>query len=531
MPSNIKLKLQVVDRVGAMSQIAAVLVEIDLNILAMEVEKSGTDTFVFLDLETGKQSPNQEEIFAALEEIPNILNATAIRTMPQERREKRFQVVLDSISDGILSINEEGELTTINRVARKMLNCSEDDLIGRNLRDLDLPDTSLLNCLEGNTYRNVKRSLTRGTQRHRFLATGRVIRDSRERVVGAVEVLQDMREIRALASAVAQEPQVTFGDMVGQSPALRQAIANAEKIAVTNGIVSILGESGTGKELFASAIHVKSGCRGPFIPVNCAALPDTLLESELFGYVGGAFSGAKKEGRAGLFEAARDGTLFLDEIAEMPAPLQAKMLRVIQDGKLRRIGSNTEITVNTRVITATNRDLEQLVEQKRFREDLYYRINLFPVHIPPLRERLEDIPLLAEHFLFQVNTRLGMQVRQLTEGALAKLRSHRWPGNVRELRNIIERAAILSGSEQISSDSIRFSFELGQTYNSTKGTSGTEPLASQVERLERQIIAEALQCSPSKRQAASLLGMSHTALLKKLKKYQPQVEPKETSGN
>ncbi len=530
MPPNIKLKLQVEDRVGAMARIAAVLADNDLNILFMEVEKSGQATFVFLDLETGSQSLNQQTIFSELEAIPNILSAAAIRTMPQERREKRFQVVLDSISDGILSINEEGELTTINRVARKILDAREEDLIGRKLCDLDLPDTSLLTCLAGKTYRNIKRSLTRGNQRHQYLTTGRVIRDSSERIVGAVEVLQDMREIRELASAVAREPQVTFGDMVGQSPALRQAIAFAEKIAATDGIVSIRGESGTGKELFASAIHVESGCQGPFIPINCAALPENLLESELFGYVGGAFSGARKEGRAGLFEAAGNGTIFLDEIAEMPAALQAKMLRVVQDGKLRRIGSNEEITVNTRVITATNRDLEQLVKQERFREDLYYRINLFPVHIPPLRERRDDIPLLAEHFLFQINSRHEMQTRQLTEGALAKLVSHRWPGNVRELRNVIERAAILSGSEQINSNSIRFSFELGQSC-ADEETGGTEPLASQVERLERQIIAEALESSPSKRQAARRLGMSHTALLKKLKKYHPSTETKGTSGN
>ncbi|MCF6180081.1 MAG: sigma 54-interacting transcriptional regulator, partial [Geopsychrobacter sp.] len=226
----------------------------------------------------------------------------------------------------------------------------------------------------------------------------------------------------------------------------------------------------------------------------------------------------------GLFEAASGGTIFLDEIAEMPVALQAKMLRVIQDGRLRRIGSNDEIRVNARVITATNRDLEQLVRQGGFREDLYYRINLFPVHIPPLRARLDDIPLLAEHFLFQANARLGQHNQQFTESALEKLRRHRWPGNVREFRNVIERAAILSASEQISSDGIHFSFELDQTFNSTEKTSGTEPLATQVERLERQIITEALGNTPSKRQAARLLGMSHTALLKKLKKYQMQAE-------
>lgn len=529
MSSNIKLKFQVVDRVGAMAQIAAALAGNDLNILAMEVEKLGSETFVYLDLEMGPHSPGQETIFAVLEAIPNILSAEAIRTMPQERREKRFKVVLDSVSDGILSINEEGELTTINRVAGKMLGLDDEDLIGRNLRDLDLPDTSLLACLEGRTYRNVKRSLTDGDRRHQYLASGRVIRDSQDRIVGAVEVLQDMKGVREMASAVAGEPQVTFSDMVGQSPALRQAIAFAEKIAPTDGVVSIRGESGTGKELFASAIHVASGCRGPFIPVNCAALPETLLESELFGYVGGAFSGAKKEGRAGLFEAAKNGTIFLDEIAEMPAALQAKMLRVVQDGKLRRVGSNDEISVNARIITATNRDLEQLVRQGSFREDLYYRVNLFPVAVPPLRSRLEDIPLLAEHFLFQVKTRLGLHARELTGEALAKLKGHDWPGNVRELRNVIERAAILSGSEQIGSDSIRFSFELEGTLSNIDGAMHKESLARQVEYLERRLIAEALQCSRSKRQAALLLGMSHTALLKKLKKY--QMGTNGTNGN
>jgi len=196
------------------------------------------------------------------------------------------------------------------------------------------------------------------------------------------------------------------------------------------------------------------------------------------------------------------------------------MLRVIQDGKLRRIGSNEEIRINARVITATNRDLEQLVREGRFREDLFYRINLFPIHIPPLRERREDIPLLAEHFLFQVNARLGLRARRLTGDALAKLLAHHWPGNVRELRNVIERAAILSGSERISSDSIRFSHELGQAESGPLPEAGRQSLAEQVGQLEKRLIAEALRLAPSKRQAARLLGLSHTGLRKKLKKYQ-----------
>jgi transcriptional regulator of aroF, aroG, tyrA and aromatic amino acid transport len=519
---NIKLKLQVVDRVGAMAEITSVLAKLDLNIISMEVEKSTGDTFVFLDLEARQWTPDQDQVIMALQELPNTLRARVIRTMPQERRERRFQVVLDSISDGIIAIDEEGELRVINRVARQMLNIQQHESIGKDLRELKLPDHSLLTCLLGKTYTNSKRNLISGNERYQYLASGKIIRDAQERIVGALEVMQDMKGIRELANAVAGTEQLHFSDMIGRSPAIHDAITFAEKIAATDGIVSIRGESGTGKELFASAIHADSGRSGPFVPVNCAALPENLLESELFGYVGGAFSGAKKDGKPGLFETARNGTIFLDEITEMPFPLQAKMLRVIQEGKIRRIGGNQEIAVDTRIITATNKNLEQLVEEGKFREDLYYRINVFPIHIPPLRERLEDIPLLVEHFLFQVSNRLGKSPQQLTDAALQKLKSHRWPGNVREFRNVIERSAILGGVDTIDVDSILFSFELGQQPDALSRppqTISDEPLARQVELLERRIVAQALKKSKSKRQAAILLGISHTALLKKLKKY------------
>lgn len=531
---NIKLKLQVVDRVGAMAEITSVLAQLDLNIISMEVEKATGDTFVFLDLEARQWTPDQDKVTASLQKLPNTINVRLIRTMPQERRERRFQVVLDSISDGIIAIDEEGEVRVINRVARQMLNIPELEIIGKNQRELNLADNSLQNCLQGKTYTNSKRNLIRGKERYQYLASGKVIRDSKERIVGALEVMQDMKGIRELASVVAETPQLHFSDMIGRSPAIRDAIAFAEKIAATDGIVSIRGESGTGKELFASAIHAESGRTGSFVPVNCAALPEALLESELFGYVGGAFSGAKREGKAGLFETAGEGTIFLDEIAEMPTSLQAKMLRVIQEGKVRRIGGSQEIAVNARIITATNRNLEQQVEKGLFREDLYYRINVFPVHIPPLRERRDDIPLLAEHFLFQVNARLGKQKQTLAAEALGKLLHHPWPGNVREFRNVIERAAVLGGEEQIDANSIMFGGEFGQSMAAASFPtidSDAVSLPKQVERFEQEIIDQALKQSPSKRQAAKRLGISHTALLKKLKKYLQPVATKGTDGN
>ena len=242
----------------------------------------------------------------------------------------------------------------------------------------------------------------------------------------------------------------------------------AQKIAKTDSVVFIRGESGTGKEIFARAIHEASNRKGAFVAVNCAALPESLLESELFGYAGGSFTGARKDGKQGLLEIARGGTIFLDEISEMPMSAQAKMLRVIEEKSVRPVGGAKEIPIDTRIITASNENLEQMVEQKLFREDLYYRINVLPIHIPPLREREDDIRLLAEHFLFQLDFMLEKGKQVLTAGALDKLHRHRWPGNVRELKNVIERAAILCDSEQIDVGFVLFSFEVGQGRGSRK---------------------------------------------------------------
>jgi transcriptional regulator of aroF, aroG, tyrA and aromatic amino acid transport len=296
--------------------------------------------------------------------------------------------------------------------------------------------------------------------------------------------------------------------------------------------VSIRGASGTGKELFARAIHATSELRGPFVPINCAALPEQLLESELFGYVGGAFTGGRREGKPGLFEVAREGTVFLDEIAEMPAGSQAKILRVIQEKQVRRIGGSEEIPIQTRIITATNRNLEQLVGQKNFRQDLYYRINVLPIHIPPLAERIEDVPLLVEHFLFQLAAKLGKPTPEIAGEAMRKLMRHDWPGNVRELKNVVERAAFLAEEDTIGVPCILFSHEIGQGLQKSPEIISFEhnvrfSLKERIDTYEKRIVMETLQASRSIREAARRLGVSHTALLNKLKKWKLK-EPLET---
>ncbi|MFH2129502.1 MAG: sigma 54-interacting transcriptional regulator [bacterium] len=528
MSANLKMKLRVIDRIGVLAALAIPIAECYLNVIAMEVLKEGSEVDVYLEVETSAQTPSQGDITSRLKRIDNILDVSTVQSLPQEMREKRYQVVLDNISDGILSIDEKGSLVLINRMARRMLNLENSDVIGRELGALGINNDSLLACLQGNPYANEPRNIITANKSHRFLATGKEVRDSSDHVVGAVEVMRDMKEVRELANAVAVDHQPTFNDIIGTSRAMTDVIALALKIADTDGIVSIRGDSGTGKELFAHAIHVKSGRKGRFVPVNCAALPENLLESELFGYVGGSFSGARKSGKAGLFETARDGTIFLDEIGDVPPAIQAKMLRVIQQGMVRRIGGSQEIQVNARVLTATNKNLELMVANQEFREDLYYRINVFPIHIPPLRSRREDIIPLAEHFLFRISSRLGRKVPQLTRAAVEKLCRHDWPGNAREVANVIERAIILGGEGLIDDSAIHFSTTIGQLAPHEtvvpEITAGPISLSELLNRYEKSILTEILQLSPSIRQAARKLGISHTALQYKIKKLDIKTE-------
>ena len=528
---SFKLELIFRDRVGIVADISSLIAEHGFNIVSMEVQRKDDKAYVYVKTENGTHASRKEEIFEILGRISDLIEIRFIETLPQEDRENRFRVVLDNISDGVISIGRDGKITTINKVAKDVLNCQGNQLVGQSIETLNLPDYSILRCLEGKTYTNVKKNLITRTGRYQYFATGRPIWDSSGRIIGAVEIAKDMQEIKSLAKSISEPTQISFTDIIGQHPSITAAISFAQKIASTDSIVLIRGASGTGKELFARAIHTESGRKGPFVPINCAAFPEQLLESELFGYVGGAFTGGRKEGKPGLFEIAKDGTVFLDEIAEMPLSAQAKILRLIHDKRVRRIGGIEEVPVNTRIITATNRNLEQLVEAKLFRQDLYYRINVLPIHIPPLAERVEDIPILVEHFLFQLASKLGKKVQSITKEALNKLCLHSWPGNVRELKNVVERAAILSDGDKIDADCILFSYEIGKNMKGGLNHAHHKGLRSRslktaLAEYEKNIIVETLEKSSSIRKAAQTLGVSHTALLNKIKKYQIEMATK-----
>src|SRR5437899_1100545 len=307
-------------------------------------------------------------------------------------------------------------------------------------------------------------------------------------------------------------------EMVGRSAPMRELLTKVVRIAPTEVTVLITGESGTGKELIARAIHANSRrAARPFVPVNCAAISENLLESELFGHVKGAFTGAVKL-RRGLLEEAGGGTFFFDEIAETTPAFQAKVLRVIQEHEIRRVGDNASIPVDVRVLAATNQDLRQAIAEKRFREDLFYRPNVVPLGLPPLRDRREDVALLAQHFVDRFNRRNGSR-RTLTPGALLKLTAHSFPGNVRELENVIEQAAALARADSIGADDV-FLERHGDPASAPGAPGGpVKTLAEQVEGAERDAIQRALaRCGGSLEQVSRELDVSTTTLWRKMKR-------------
>jgi two-component system response regulator AtoC len=326
------------------------------------------------------------------------------------------------------------------------------------------------------------------------------------------------RENRALKDEIQREHQ--FEAILARSDAMREIFRTIAKIADFKTTVLITGQSGVGKELVARALHRRSSRKSePFVAINCGAIPEALLESELFGHKKGAFTDASSDKR-GLFEEASGGTIFLDEIGEMPLPLQVKLLRVLQEETLRRLGDTRDIKVNTRIIAATNRDLQAEVKASRFREDLFYRLNVLHIHIPPLRERREDISLLIDHFLQKNNVRLGTNHKGVDSEARRLLSEYAWPGNVRELENTIERAMVLCEGEMITAQDLPQRIRDAQDPVQTQLSSGDLSIKKASRVVEEVLIRKALQRTKGNRtRAAEILEISHRALLYKIKNY------------
>ena len=311
-----------------------------------------------------------------------------------------------------------------------------------------------------------------------------------------------------------------LGQLVGRSSAMRRVIATIERIADASASVVIIGESGTGKELAARTIHQMSVRRpGPYVGVNCAAIPETLMESELFGHERGAFTGADRR-REGCFESANGGTLLLDEITEMKVELQAKLLRVLEEQKVRRVGGSTEIPLDVRVLAASNRDVAQAVRDGKLREDLFYRLNVFTIELPPLRERRDDLPLLVQNFIQHYASRNKKDVVGVDDETLSALQAHPWPGNVRQLRNVIERSLIVTNGRVIQRTDLPQEF---QSISNVEGGYIKLRVGSSLEDMEKELITRTIEFSDgNKTRAAQLLGLSPKTLYNKLERYRGQ---------
>ncbi|MGD8396522.1 MAG: sigma 54-interacting transcriptional regulator [Candidatus Eiseniibacteriota bacterium] len=426
--------------------------------------------------------------------------------------------MLESISDGVFTVDEDWHVLSFNHAAELITGISRQEAIGRRCADVFRASMCEADCALRHTMESGVAVVNKAT----FIvnATGKrvpisvstaLLRDESGAVVGGAETFRDLSVIEELRTQVRGRSQV--GDLVSRSPAMRQLLDVLPRIADSESTVLLQGETGTGKELVARVLHGLSGRhRGPFVAVNCGALPDTLLESELFGYKAGAFTGANKD-KPGRFTLARGGTLFLDEIGEVSQALQVRLLRVLQERRFEPLGATRAEEADVRVIAATHCDLAAEVNAGRFRQDLYYRINVMKLELPPLRERREDIPLLVRHFLDAFNAVQNKRVTSVSPDVLGVLTAHDYPGNVRELENVIEHAFVLLRDGQIELEHLP-----GELVPVASVPAAGHKLADTLRVIEARTIREAIERHAGNRRAAAReLGMHKSTLFRKVR--------------
>jgi PAS domain S-box-containing protein len=427
-------------------------------------------------------------------------------------------IIFDSISDAVFTTDHDCRITAFNAAAEKITGFTREQAIGRYCFDIFRSEICQTRCAlrhtleDGQPVSNLRVTImTRGGRKLPVSISTTLLRDGGGKPVGAVEFIRDLSVEEELRHRLTQYD--AFGDLRSENERMQQILKLLPEIAAAECNVLIRGPSGSGKELIAQAIHNLSPRRnGPYVRVNCGALPATLLESELFGYVKGAFTDAKRD-KLGQFQLAEGGTLLLDEIAEMPLPLQVKLLRVLNNGEFQPLGSTRTMHADARIITSTNRDIERMVSEGALREDLYYRIDVVSVEIPPLRERLEDLPRLVSHFLERLRHRRGKLISSLSDEAMAVLRRYDWPGNIRELENAIEHAFVLCSDELIELEHLPDRVVNGVR---DRGTSSTQLGDSSLEAIIREAL---LRNRGDKSKTARELGMHRTTLWRKIRQY------------
>jgi transcriptional regulator of aroF, aroG, tyrA and aromatic amino acid transport len=521
MNSFVRLELETRDRMGITVDILKALYDKNINLVSMEVftEK------VCLKI---KHIPEEEleNLKRQLYGISDVVSIKETELLHYERNEKSLLAVIDAVDEGIMAINRDNRVYIYNKYCQELFGYEKSEALGMDIRDLIGQGAPIVELMKkGVQYDNLKYSCRGKNGTIHYLTTGRPIKNDDNETIGAIASIKDMKKARELVKIISTPAQKdAFKGIVGTSRCIQQVKKNAAAVAVSSSTIILRGESGTGKELFARAIHTLSDRRdSELVTINCAALPETLLESELFGYEKGSFTGAMQNGKEGLFKQAHKGTLFLDEVGELPLQLQAKLLRALQDGAVRKIGGTRETQVDVRIIAATNKNLEEMMAKGAFREDLYYRLNVIPIFVPSLRERLEDIPSLTQYFIDRLNSRLNKNIRGAQHEFITQLMRHDWPGNVRELKNVIERAMNLCDGEVLTTNELIIDVKdyiKRETHERELLKEGeTLSLKEQLESYEKSILQEAIAKKKSLRGAAELLGVSHTTVMNKLKKY------------
>ena len=442
--------------------------------------------------------------------------------MTKKKPDQFSHVILNSIADGVFTTDNEGKITFINKAAEEITGFSSKEAIGHYCFDIFRADICQTRCALRETIKTKKEItslpvtiLNKEGKKIPISISTAVLKNEKGQIIGGVETFRDLSTIEELKKELSQK--YTLGDIISKNYKIHEIFNILPDVADSDSTVLIQGASGTGKELFAKAIHTLSRRKAKsFIKVNCGALPDALLESELFGYIKGAFTDAKKD-KPGRFAVANEGTIFLDEVGDMSPSLQVKLLRVLQEKEYEPLGSTSPRKTDVRIIAATNKDLSDLMDEGKFRDDLFYRLNVVKIELPLLKERREDIPLLIDHFIQKFNAKRGKQISEISDQTLRLLLNYDYPGNVRELENIIEHAFVLCRGTRIDLDCLPKEFALTREKK-------YPPTPLQVEtpfkKAEAEIIEKALKEYDGNRvKTAQELGIDRTTLWRKMKKY------------
>ncbi|MCL6610475.1 MAG: sigma 54-interacting transcriptional regulator [Peptococcaceae bacterium] len=452
---------------------------------------------------------------------------------------RSLETAIETVNDGIIAVNEKGLVTAFNPAAERITGLRHSEVRGVNIEEL-CGSSAVIKALYGNGTAVRGQMLNFGDTP---VGVSRIPVRAGKKEAGLVIVFQTAGKIRKSDAKKTKQgsachglvAKFRFSDIIGKSAMIEEAVRECRKYARSEAAVLITGESGTGKELFAQSLHNESARRdGPFVAVNCAALPENLLESELFGYEEGAFTGARRGGKQGLFTLAHGGTIFLDEIGDLSLGLQARLLRVLQEKEVMPVGGQRLIPVDVRVLSATNRNIGALVDEGKFRADLYYRLNVLNLHIPPLRARLEDVPALFRYFFERLAGPGKLEAFNITENLLENLKKYMWPGNIRELEGFVERYVAL-GEENIKTHAT-FHNLLGKLvgYDTPAKRHSGEHIIIELGNMmdmERQILAQVSgMITGGKGEMARILGVSRTTLWKKLKELDIHVPDKENTG-